>query len=199
MSASSTAPIVVVLGGCNGAGKTTIAQDVLLEGLHVDEFLNADMIARGLSPFHPESVALSAGQLLLRRMDELIQARISFGVESTLAGRSLAGRLRAMVKLGYDVHLTFVYLESVELAVGRVRSRVAQGGHRVPEATIRRRYFEGMRNFFTIYRPLATTWQVYDNSPGRNPKLVAIGKGPLVDKVPIPETWAKLQSQAGVA
>ena len=157
-------PSVYVIGGPNGAGKTTIAMRVLPEALGCREFVNADLIAAGLSPFRVESVALQAGRLMLERMHKLRDADVDFGLESTLASRSFVPFLKNCKSQGYEVHLLYIWLESVDLAIERVAHRVLDGGHNIPEDTIRRRYGASRRNFTELYLPLADSWEIYDNS-----------------------------------
>jgi len=159
-----TPPTVYVIGGPNGAGKTTLANRLLPEFVSVKQFVNADLIARGLSPFDPESVVLEAGRLLVQRIEALAQHREDFAVESTLAARSLARRLGRLKATGYRVHLAYLWLPSPEMAVERVAYRIRHGGHSVPHETIRRRYAGGLRNLFALYLPLADEWVMYDNS-----------------------------------
>ena len=139
------------------------------------EFVNADVIARGLSAFAPEQVAMAAGRLMLARLRELAGQRVSFAFESTLASRSFAPWIRQLLQAGYQFHLVFLWLPSAALAVQRVASRVRMGGHAVPADVVRRRYHAGLHNFFQMYLPLATTWRIYDSSRGRMPELVAAG------------------------
>jgi predicted ABC-type ATPase len=169
-----------VIAGPNGAGKSTIAPDLLRGKLAVSEFVNADTIARGLSAFAPEDVAFAAGRIMLDRLHDLSRRRADFAFETTLATLSFAPWLRELVAKGYSFHLLFISLVNPGVAVQRVRSRVRLGGHDVPEATIRRRFGRGLRNFFQLYLPLATTWRVYDNSAVGSLKLIASGrvKGP---------------------
>lgn len=144
----STAPSVVVVAGPNGAGKTTAAPFLLRDSFGIQEFVNADPIAAGLSAFAPESVAIAAGRVMLARIEELARRRLSFGFETTLASRSFAPWLQRRVADGYSVHLVFLWLASPELAIARVARRVELGGHAVPEEVVRRRYAAGLRNFF---------------------------------------------------
>lgn len=155
---------VYVIAGPNGAGKTTFATEFLPEFVDCREFLNADLIAAGLSPFAPETQNLRAGRLLLERIQELFSARVDFAFETTLAGRSYARMLKTFRQEGYRVVLFFLWLPSVELAVSRVAMRVRQGGHHIPEADIRRRYTAGLRNFFGLYRSVLDAWWLYDAS-----------------------------------
>lgn len=155
---------VYVIAGPNGAGKTTFATEFLPEFVDCREFLNADLIAAGLSPFAPETQNLRAGRLLLERIQELFSARVDFAFETTLAGRSYARMLKTFREEGYRVVLFFLWLPSVELAVSRVAMRVRQGGHHIPEADIRRRYTAGLRNFFGLYRSVIDAWWLYDAS-----------------------------------
>ena len=166
-------PKVVVIAGPNGAGKSTAAPHILQDALAVQEFVNADVIARGLSAFKPESVAVSAGKIMLRRLKELASERASFAFETTLASRSFAPWLGDLVASGYLFHLVFVWLPGPEFAIARVADRVRSGGHDVPEETIRRRYSAGLRNFFALYQPLATSWQMIDNKDGAKPQIIA--------------------------
>lgn len=166
---------LVVLGGPNGAGKTTAAPELLAGTLAVSEFVNADGIAHGLSGFHPEGAAIQAGRIMLERLRELVARRIDFAFESTLSSRNLAPWIRQLMGSGYAFHLLFLWLPSADFAVARVAERVRLGGHDVPEETIRRRYVRGLRNFNSLYRPLATSWRLYDNSRQPGPRLVATG------------------------
>jgi predicted ABC-type ATPase len=140
------------------------------------EFVNADTIARGLSAFSPERVALEAGRLMLARLRQLASQGQSFAFETTLASRAFAPQIRNWMQKGYAFHLLFLWLPSAEFALARVQERVRLGGHDVPEEIVRRRYRRGLTNFFALYQPLATTWRFYDNS-GSRPRLLAQGEG----------------------
>lgn len=188
-------PIAVVLAGPNGAGKSTAAPRLLKGSLGVVEFLNADLIARGLSPFDPEGAALAASGVMLERMETLAAGGVSFGLESTLATRSLAPRLRDLIKRGYEFHLVFLYLPSANLAVSRVAKRVRLGGHNVPEKTIRRRYDMGLKNFFELYRPIATTWRMFDNSRAGRMDRIARGVETRVDQADQSQLWQKIMRE----
>lgn len=157
-------PHIVVLAGPNGAGKSSAAKVILPESLSVPQFVNADLIAQGLSPFAPESMALEAGRLMLKRIHELTERGESFGFETTLASRSYARFLTDAQEKGYWVSLSFVWLNSVELALSRIADRVQQGGHNVPADVVRRRYPRAINNFFDLYRPLVDRWFLWDNS-----------------------------------
>ena len=192
---SRNPPSVVVLGGPNGAGKSTTAP-VLLKGvLGVTEFVDADTIARGLSAFQPERVALSAGRIMLRRLKELASQRVSFAYETTFASRMFARWLAELQRDGYRVHMLFLWLPSADLAVERVADRVRMGGHDVPEETVRRRYAAGLGNFFSLYRPLANTWRIDDNSHSSGPCLIARGENSKVTQVSDENLWASIMSE----
>jgi predicted ABC-type ATPase len=165
-------PVVVVLGGINGSGKTTSSQKLLADKLALMSFVNADIIARGLNGFDPESVAAEAGAIMIERIRKLADERADFAVETTLAGRTYISFLRRLRDQGYRVELYYFWLPSAETAIQRVADRVASGGHNIPEATIRQRYQRSMRNFWNEYRSLADFWAVYHNgSP--TPRLTA--------------------------
>jgi predicted ABC-type ATPase len=158
-------PIVYVIAGPNGAGKTTFATSFLPGFVNCREFVNADLIAAGLSPFDPDSQAVTAGRLMLQRIDSLVQEKETFGFETTLAGRTHARRLASMKSgTGYRVVLFFLWLESEALAISRVASRVREGGHDIPTETVRRRFQLGIRNFTKLYRNLADDWYIIDGS-----------------------------------
>lgn len=157
-------PSVYVLAGANGAGKTTFAAEFLPDFVRCREFLNADLIAAGLSPFAPETQNVRAGRLLLARIRELTEARQEFGFETTLAGRGYVRQFQQMRDYGYRIVVFFLWLPSADMAVNRVANRMRQGGHSVPEPDIRRRYSAGIRNFFGIYQPLLDAWWLYDAS-----------------------------------
>jgi predicted ABC-type ATPase len=168
----SRPPTVYVIAGPNGAGKSTFASEFLPDFVHCREFLNADLIAAGLSPFAPETQNLRAGRLLLERIRELTSELADFGFETTLSGRTYVKLLRDMWAAGYRVVLFFLWLPNAEMAVIRVDNRAKEGGHRVPEDDIRRRYAAGVRNLVRLYRPILDGWWLYDASR-LPPRLVA--------------------------
>lgn len=153
-----------IIGGPNGAGKTTASYSVLPKILECREFVNADEIARGLSPFNPESVAIEAGRLMLTRISELLRRNESFSIETTLATRSYFRLIEQAHRQGYDVTLLFFWLRTPEQAIERVAERVSKGGHNIPSDVIRRRYQEGINNLFQIYMPIVDTWVLVNNS-----------------------------------
>ena len=155
---------VIVIGGPNGAGKTTAAADLLPLHLHISEFVNADEIARGLSPFNPDGTAVAAGRLMLDRIRYLIEANKSFSFETTCAARGHIRTLETCRAAGYLLTLLFLWLPSPEMALARVARRVAEGGHHIPNDVVRRRYAAGLRNMRHLYLPLVDTVLVYDNS-----------------------------------
>ncbi len=192
-----TPPRVVVLAGPNGAGKTTAAPRLLRRALKVEEFVNADVIAQGLSGFAPERAALAAGRIMMKRLKELAGQRKSFAFETTLASRSFAVWLKELKSQRYIVHLLFLWMPSAEAAVQRVAERVRLGGHDVPEGTVRRRYRAGLRNFFDLYQPLADTWQVVNSSVIAGPRIVAAGAGRNTSVVRDADIWKSVQGQTG--
>lgn len=157
-------PRAVLIAGPNGAGKTTFAREYLPDEPDAPRFLNADLIAAGLSPFDPERAALRAGRLLLSLIDEAVIRRDSFAVETTLSGSGYARAIPAWQAAGYRVTVLFLRLPSEDVAVARVAERVRQGGHDIPVPTIRRRFHAGWRNFQTLYAPLADEWLLFDNA-----------------------------------
>ncbi|HBC22382.1 MAG TPA: zeta toxin [Porphyromonadaceae bacterium] len=162
-------PALYIIAGCNGAGKTTASMTVLPEVLHCREFVNADEIAKGLSPFRPGEVAVQAGRLMLERIDSLLTRGETFAIETTLATRSYAGLVRRAKAAGYTVILLFFWLPSPEMAEMRVAQRVAEGGHDIPREVIRRRYWLGLRNLLEIYAHEVDAWSMYDNSLRQEP------------------------------
>lgn len=161
---SAEPPRCVIIAGPNGAGKTTFAREFLEREAGIVHFVNADLLAAGLSPLKPELAALAAGKLVLMELDRLAAARADFAFESTLSGQTYLARLRKWKAAGYRIDIIFLRLCSVRLAVRRIADRVRQGGHAVPEADVARRFERGWKNFIQSYRPLADAWAVYDNS-----------------------------------
>ncbi len=188
---------VVVLAGPNGAGKSTAARLLLQGALRVDEYVNADTIAQGLSGFHPDRIALRAGRVTVQRLKELAESHADFAFETTLASRSFAPWLQKLTRHQYEFYLVFLWLSSPELAIRRVAGRVRMGGHDVPHETIRRRYHAGLRNLFALYQPLAMAWRVYDNSTEWGSRLIASGNGTAVKTVVDPSTWRRLKDEYG--
>jgi predicted ABC-type ATPase len=182
---------IVIIAGPNGAGKSTLAPILLRDQLGLLEFVNADTIAAGLSGFRPEAAALEAGRIVLKRMRELAARKQSFAFETTLATRSYANWLVGLKQDGYQISLLYVWLQNDELARQRVQQRVAAGGHDIPAEIIRRRYSKGVRNFFSLYQPLADEWGVYDNSAAGAPRLIASGHSTTSQQLILADLWAK--------
>lgn len=153
-----------IIAGCNGAGKTTAAYTLLPTMLDCREFVNADEIAHGLSPFNPESMSIQAGKLMVGRIDRLLADEASFAIETTLSTRSYVNLIYQARKKGYTASLLFFWIESPEMAEMRVAKRVAEGGHNIPKETIYRRYTLGLQNLFRLYMPCVDYWVIYDNS-----------------------------------
>lgn len=184
-------PTLFVIAGCNGAGKTTLSKNLLPEYLGVKEFVNADEIARGLSPFNPEGVAFTAGRIMLERIRELAASRVDFAIETTLASKTYESIFKELKAKKYRVVILFVYLDSSKEAVKRVKIRVREGGHNIPKEVIERRYERGVKNFSELYIHLADGWTVFDNTIG-SPILVARMRSGKV-KVTQVETWNKIR------
>ena len=161
-----------IISGCNGAGKTTASYTILPEILDCKEFVNADEIAKGLSPFQPEKVSIEAGRIMLNRIKELIESGENFAFETTLSTRSYTHTVKKAQEKGYNVVLLFFWLQLVELAIERVKERVKEGGHNIPTEVIRRRYKKGIYNLFELYLPVIDSVLIFDNSEGKH-ELIA--------------------------
>ncbi len=157
-----------IIAGCNGAGKTTASFTILPEILNCKEFVNADEIAKGLSPFQPEKVSIEAGRIMLERINDLLNSQENFAFETTLATRSYKSKIFLAKEKGYHVTLLFFWLRNVDLAIERVKTRVLEGGHHVENEVIRRRYKKGIKNLFEIYLPIADEVMIFDNSEGKH-------------------------------
>lgn len=157
-------PNLYIISGCNGAGKTTASYTILPEMLDCKEFVNADEIARGISPFKPESVSIQAGKIMIGRIENLMSNGTDFAIETTLATKLYSKIIRYAQEKGYRVTLLFFWLAMPDLAVERVKMRVASGGHNIEEKTIRRRYDNGIKNLFSLYIPLCEYWMIINNS-----------------------------------
>lgn len=161
-----------IISGCNGAGKTTASFTILPDVLDCREFVNADEIAKGLSPFQPEKVAFEAGRIMLHRINELLESGQVFAFETTLATKSYKSKITLAQEKGYKVILLFFWLQDVELAIERVKTRVIEGGHNIEKEVIKRRYINGIINLFNIYLPIVNEAMIFDNSFGK-PDLLA--------------------------
>ena len=168
-------PRCIVIAGPNGAGKTTFARRYLPEDEGVVYFVNADLIASGLSPLKPELAAIRAGRLVLEEIDRLAAARLDFAFETTFSGLGYVRRMRAWKRAGYRIEIVYLKLQTSRLALRRIAARVRSGGHNVPRSDVVRRFNRGWVNFERVYRPLADVWTVYDNS-GRKPQLLEKSK-----------------------
>ncbi len=158
------APHLYIIAGPNGAGKTTFAKEFLPHYAKCENFVNADLIAQGLSPFAPEVAGLKAGRLLLKQIDEFAHRRADFAFETTLAGVTYVSLLRALKVQGYRIQLFFLWIPTVEMALARIADRVQRGGHQIPEPVVRRRFHKGIDHLFRLYRPLLDSWILFDNS-----------------------------------
>jgi predicted ABC-type ATPase len=176
-------PNLYIIAGPNGAGKTTFARKFLPDYVKCLEFVNVDLIASGLSPFAPERAAIHAGRLMLEQIHSLAERGVDFGFETTLSGRTYVKLLQEMKKRVYLIHIFFLWISDVELALERIRLRVRNGGHHIPEDVVRRRFGRSLQNFLGFYKPLADSCAIFDNS-GDVPKMIAIeesGKIEILD------------------
>lgn len=189
------APRAIVIAGPNGAGKSSAAPAVLRDFARVTTYINADVIAQGLSAFDPAAAAFEAGRIMLARIEALIDRREDFAFESTLSGVTAADLLRRARGAGYATHVFYLWLPTVGLSIERVRLRVAAGGHDVPEPTIRRRFGRSLRNFLHTYQPLADEWRLYDASGIDDRPLVATGVHGDVTIID-PARWARVKRAA---
>lgn len=181
------APKLFIIAGCNGAGKTTASFTVLPEVFGCRNFVNADEIAHGLSPQNPGNVAINAGRIMLGRIEKLLKSRQTFAIETTLATRSYQSLIRKAHAMGYIVELIYVWLCNVGIACERVKRRVIEGGHDIPDDIIERRYRQGIRNLFDIFIPSVDLWTIVDNSYG-SLEIIAASEG-IIDQ----ETYQQIK------
>lgn len=163
---------IYIIAGPNGSGKTTFATLFLPDYAKCQNFINADLIAKGLAPFEPSSVAIKAGRLVLQQIQEFARRGIDFAFETTLSGKSYVNLFSELKTKGYALHLFFLWIPNPELAISRIKERVLDGGHYVPSRDVRRRFARGISNFFNLYRPLLDSWMLFDNSRAK-PVLIA--------------------------
>lgn len=186
---------VYIIAGPNGAGKTTFAKEFLPRYVHCPNFVNADLIAQGLSPFSPEIAAMKAGRLLLEQIYNLAHKNVDFAFETTMAGKSYVKFITKLKEKGYHIHLFFLWIPSPDLALARIKERVAQGGHDIADKDVKRRFRRSIYNFLKFYRPLVDTWNLFDNSTA-NPRLIAkeeFGKLEVLDN----ELFARIVRKVG--
>ena len=177
-------PNLYIIADPNGAGKTTFARKFLPQYVECLEFVNADFIAGGLSPFAPERAAIHAGRLMLEQIHSLTERGLDFGFETTLSGKTYVKLLQEMKRRGYFIHIFFLWITDVELALERIKLRVRNGGHHIPEAIVRRRFGRSLPNFLRFYKPLADSWTIFDNSSDV-PQMIAFeesGRLEIVDR-----------------
>ena len=175
---------VYIIAGPNGSGKTTFANEFLPEYAKCPNFVNADLIAKGLSPFYPRAAAIKAGRLVLEQIRSLAEKNADFAFETTLSGKSYVRLLATLKNKGYAINLFFLWIPNAEFALGRIKDRVASGGHDVPAVDVKRRFNRGIYNFFKYYKPLSDTWLLFNNSDA-TPRLIAKekdGKTDVIDK-----------------
>lgn len=192
-------PQAVIVAGPNGAGKSTLAPRLLAQELGITIYVNADLIAQGLAGFDPASAAIRAGRIMLERIEELRRERVSFAVESTISGISLNAFAQRLKSAGYLTSLLYLWLPDPDLAVDRVRARVALGGHDIPETDVRRRFYRSVTNFEQVYRRTVGFWRVYHAVTPPNesaPRIIAYGMGSRVVRIVDADAWDALQQQA---
>ena len=185
---------VYIIAGPNGSGKTTFAKLFLPDYVKCPNFVNADLIAQGLAPFGPQAAAIKAGKLVLQQIQDYANRGIDFAFETTLSGKSYANLLAGLKDKGYALHLFFLWIPSPDLAVARIKDRVAEGGHHVPAEDVRRWFVRGIRNFFKLYESMLDSWILFDNSKAK-PHLIAKrrnGHDEIMDK----ELFVKIQKAA---
>lgn len=182
-----------VIAGPNGSGKTTFAMKFMPEFVKCPNFVNADLIAKGLAPFDPERAALKAGKLVLQQLEEYSRQGVDFGFETTLSGRAYYKKFKQLKDAGYRLHLFFLWIPSSELAIARIKERVAGGGHNIPDKDVKRRFNRGMKNFLELYNRIFDTWMLFDNS-GLKPALIAKNINGVL-KIIRKELYKKIQNQ----
>jgi predicted ABC-type ATPase len=187
---------VYIIAGPNGSGKTTFARTFLPEYAKCDRFINADLIAAGLSPFSPQQVAIKSGKLVLEQIREYSDSGVDFGFETTMSGVTYLQYFKMLKEKGYRIHIYFLWLPSSQLAIARVKDRVLQGGHDVPTADIKRRFERSVERFFKNYRPLAEQWMLFDNSQSK-PRLIARKQSAYIDIID-KKLFAKITKRVGV-
>jgi predicted ABC-type ATPase len=163
---------VYIIAGPNGSGKTTFAVNFLPDYAQCPNFINADLIAQGLSPFSPGSEAIKAGKLVLEQIRQFADKGADFAFETTLSGKLYVNLLKSLKKRGYKIHIFFLWIPDVDLAISRIKSRVAQGGHNVPVEDVIRRFGRSISNFFRLYQPFMDSWMLFNNA-GVKPVLIA--------------------------
>lgn len=186
-------PTLYIVSGCNGAGKTTASYTVLPEMLHCKEFVNADSIALGLSPFQPEKAAFEAGRIMLQRINHLIKNKNDFAFETTLSTKSYEQKIKECKKNRYEIILIFFWLSSPELAIERIKERVKKGGHHIPDEVVRRRYKRGLLNLTKKFIPLSDYWLIIDNTQ-TTPALIAEGNKNIDNFVYNDTIWKQIKS-----
>lgn len=187
---------IVILGGPNGAGKTTAARVLLPRKVRLNAYINADEIARRMSPHNPDTAALQAGRFMLSQIEKLVEAESSFAFETTCAGRTYIKLLKDCKQKGWQISFIFLWVPSPDYSVARVARRVSQGGHSIPEEVIRRRYRQGLRNMRHLYLPLADDATIYDNRDN-DLRLIARREAPFSLEVWDREIWARIEAETG--
>ncbi|MES2277795.1 MAG: zeta toxin family protein [Bacteroidota bacterium] len=188
-------PNLYIIAGCNGAGKTTASYTILPELLNCREFVNADNIAAGLSPFNPDSVALEAGRIMLQRINDLLESGVDFAFETTLSTRSYVSFIKKAQAQGYQVTLLYFWLSSPQVAIDRVAKRVSRGGHHIPGDVVERRYFRGIKNLLNLYIPICDSWIVNDNVYSVS-RTIAHGSKDLGEVITNIDIWKTIKTQS---
>jgi predicted ABC-type ATPase len=188
-------PNLYIIAGCNGAGKTTASFEILPEILHCKEFVNADGIAAGISPFDPESVAVEAGRIMLQRIQHLMTEKADFAFETTLSARSYVSLVKTAKEKGFKVTLLYFWLLSPEFAKQRVAIRVSKGGHNIPSDVIERRYYKGIYNLLNLYLPIVDRWMVIDNM-NLTADIIAKGTGKEEKTILNSKLWDIISKQS---
>jgi len=185
-------PNIYLVAGCNGAGKTTASYTMLPEMLECKEFVNADSIAAGISPFQPESVSFEAGRIMLQRIEQLVKSKIDFAIETTLSSKNYLSKAKEWQKQGYEIILIFFWLNNPSLAIERIAERVRKGGHFKPGDIVIRRYHRGLKNLFNHFIPLSDYWLLIDNS-NETPIIIAEGIKDIELEIFYEDIWTKIK------